>query len=482
MRTRDLALNIHDSSGATLVERIARALEKAIRDGRLRAGDGLPGSRSLAEALGVGRNTVLAAIDLLIAEGWLVTEPWRGTFVAPSAPVDAAPAHPTAPAGLGFELPSARSHLSTGLAGLLDLADGWADSSLAPKEELGKAYQRALRLHGDRLLTAGDLHGNPLLRESLAAWVSERHGVAVGPERILVTRGGRSGVRLIAEALLKPGDRVGVEEPGNRALWEILRRHREVELCPLKVDAQGVLPESLEEALRGGPLRLMVLTPRCQFPTGAVLARDRAQRVLELAAAHRIAIFEDDSDAEFQYREPRNLPLLAQDGTGQVIFGVSLARLMAPGIRMGFLVVPAALGAHLARLRPGLETQGDRVAEWAFADLVRDGDFGRHLRRARKAFQARRDHLGAELHRELSGRLVFRMPEAGLALWLEAGGGVDLAGWIARAKGEGLLLAPPSRFHLDQASPCTRMGFAQVDEAGLTEAVARLKRAMDPGA
>lgn len=482
MRIRELSLNLNDPGGATLTERIARAIEKAVSDGRLIPGTVLPGSRSLAESLGVTRNTVQAALDDLIAEGWLVTEPWRGTFVAPKPPITGkAPQSLISQAksqALGFDLPSRFSTLSTGIVDVINLADGLADSSLAPMNAMGKAYQRALKTHGDRLLGQGEPQGNILLREMIAAWVSDRHGLKVGPERVMITRGSRSGFRLICDSLLKPGDNVAVEEPGNRTIWGILSRGRKVDLHSLKVDAQGVVPESLENALEKGPIRMLYLTPRRQFPTGAVMGPERAQCLLALAAKHRIAIFEDDSDSEIQFGEQRALPLLARDNTGQVIFGASLSRLVAPGTSLGYLVVPVAMASNLARARRDLETQGDRVSEWAFADLMRDEELARHLRRSRKVYEARRDHLCGLLRQELGEYLDFEVPSGGMALWLKGCNGVDLDAWTNHAKDCGLILKPPSHFYLDEPSSRTRMGFTQVDEAGLTEAVQRLKQAL----
>jgi GntR family transcriptional regulator/MocR family aminotransferase len=271
---------------------------------------------------------------------------------------------------------------------------------------------------------------------------------------------------------------VAVEEPGNRTLWEALTRSRKVELCPLKVDSHGVVVESLEEILKRKTVRMVFVSPRCQFPTGVVMSPDRARRLLELTAEHRIAIYEDDSDAEIQFTDQRSLPLLAKDTTGQVIFGASLSALMAPGTRLGYLVVPATLAAHLERVRKSLEAQGDRVSEWAFADFIRDEELARHLRRVRKVYEARRDHLCGLLREELGNELEFEVPNGGMALWLKSRGGIDMESWVNAALGCGLQLKRPRYFYLGEASSVTRMGFTQVDETVLNQAVERFKQAL----
>jgi GntR family transcriptional regulator/MocR family aminotransferase len=481
MRQRDLGLRLDPGGGGTLVQRIVQAVEAAILEGRLPPGRALPGSRGLAASLGVTRNTVIAALQQLEAEGWLVAEPNRGTFVADRPPLPGghhrAPG-PKASASPGFDLPSRLSPLSAGLLGAINLADGLPDPRLAPTEALAKAYPRALRRHGEELLQYGEPMGNRLLRDSLAAWLTERHGIPVPAGRILVTRGSRSALSLLGAALLRPGDRVAVEEPGNRGAWDVLGQGGRVELCPLPVDGEGLCPGPLQNLLESTSLRALYLTPRRQHPTTAAMGPARAQAILELAAAHRVAILEDDYDGAFQYREPRTLPLLAQDGTGQVIHLASLSRLLAPGLRLGFIVAPEGLAERLGRVRQTLEWQGDRVQEWALADLIRDGELSRHLRRVARVYAARRDHLAGLLRREFPETLAFDLPEGGLALWLRVRGNLDPEAWVLAAKARGLLLHPPRHFFSGPPGPFLRMGFAQADEAELAEAVGRMKDAL----
>jgi GntR family transcriptional regulator/MocR family aminotransferase len=363
--------------------------------------------------------------------------------------------------------------------GVLDLREGTADSRLAPLELLGQAYRRALTRHGGKLLGEGEPQGNQLLREVLAEWIAERHGVLVEPGQVLVTGGARMALQVACAALLRPGAVVGVEEPGNRAAWEIIRRTGQARLRPLPVDEHGLVPDGLEQALREEPLRMVYTTPRRQNPTGSVLPTDRAARLLELAAVHRVAVFEDDSEGEIHFGDPAPVPLLARDSTGQVVFAGSLARILAPGANLGFLVAPAPLLSPLARIRRDLAGRGDRVLEWALADFIRDGELARHLRRVRRTYAERRDLLADLLRLELGGHLSFSLPDGGLALWLRAEGGLGLEGLVGAARREGLLLHPPGRFFLGEAWPCTRMAFAQADPDGLREAVRRLKAARD---
>jgi GntR family transcriptional regulator / MocR family aminotransferase len=482
MRARDLSLVLAEAPGATLSQRIALTLQKAILEGRLPSGTALPGTRVLSDMLDANRGTVILALQELEAQGWLITQPNCGTFVAEELPSGARPQGSSASLvepRLGFDLPSLFQPVSTTLAGGLLLEDGASDPRLAPAEELAKGYQRALRRNGPSLLEDRDPLGTSLLRESIAAWISERHGIRVGPDRILVTRGSRGALALLASSLFKEGSPTAVENPGNRSAWDILRQVAKLDLRPVSVDAEGIVPSALEDLLKRERIRLLYLTPRRQFPTTVSLPPERKVEVLRLASEFRVAILEDDYDGEFHYGDPRPEPLLAMDHSGQVIHIGSLSRLLAPGLKLGYLVLPKPLVPFLARIRGTLGEQSDPVLEWAVADLIRDGDLARHVRKMRKVYAARRDHLVGLLQERFRERLEVEAPRGGMSLWIRGREGVDLAAWVQAARGTGLKLNPPAHFYMGKAQAAFRMGFAQANEAELTDAVDRLESAFE---
>lgn len=477
LRPEPVRLVLEEAPGATLVQRVEQTVIKAILEGRLRPGAALPGSRALAEMLGVNRHTVIPALEDLVGQGWLMTEPSRGTFVAPELPSQARPEPAARETGVGFDLPSFLLPASLPEPSVLSLADGTPDPRIAPVQELSRAYQRALRHHAPALLQGHDPLGNPLLREAVAAWVGERHGLALSPDRILITRGTRAALAMLVATLFRKQGLVAVESPGNRAAWEILQASGHLSLRALPVDGEGLCTGPLEDLLAQEAVRLLLLTPRRQFPTGVSLPAPRAEAILQLAAAHRVAVIEDDYDGEFWYDEPRPDSLLSRDRTGQVIHLGSLSRLLSPGLRLGYLVVPAALSPLLARIKRAQDL-GDVTTERAVADLIRDGELSAHLRRARRVYEARRDLLCAGLREALGAELEIRPPSGGLALWLKVRPGTDVAAWLRRARERGLRLHPPEHFHLGPAEPAFRMGFSQASEEELEAAVARLKAAL----
>ncbi len=483
MRLRDLAISLDPGARESLQLQITRALGLAIRNGRIKPGMALPGSRHLAEELGVHRNTVLAALRELEAEGWIETRPGSGTFVSgtlpdltPHAWGDGGEPAQAPPSDPGYDIPSALSPLTEPFHALMDLSEGLADARLAPSEAMGRAYQRAIRLHGEELLQYGEPQGNALLRRALSEMLSERRGLVADPEQILVTRGSRMALDLMSLSLFKQGGVIAVEDPGNRAAWETLQQSGDVLLKPIPVDEEGLDLDALEALLEHQRVDLVYLTPQHQNPTTVMLSPQRRMRLLELAQRYRMAVLEDDYDFEYQYDGRSMLPLASGDPTGQVIYMGSLSKLIAPGVRLGFLVAPKGLVDRLTRVRMRMDWQGDRVLEWAVADLFRDGDMARHVRKVRKAYEERRDHLAARLRDDLGEALEFRMPEGGLGLWATARPGLDLDAWLLRCKQQSLIIKPSTFYAFDRRPlNSTRLAFSQFEPGQLDTAVRRMK-------
>ena len=323
---------------------VARALIREIERGRMGPGDRLPGSRTLARELGVSRNTVLAAFDELIAQGWVESRPASGTFVGATAgqgrSIRGGTQKPPASVDhVGYSLGRVRGlppvPARGGRVGT-DLSVGVPDGRLVPVDLLARAYRRVLRARGAALLGYGDPRGDPLLRTELARHLSLTRGVVVGEENILVTRGSQMGLALLASLLLRPGDRVAVERYGYRPAWDAIRRTG-AELVPISVDRHGIL---IDELVSHERIRAVYLTPHHQFPTMALLSPDRRAALLRWARAERVAIIEDDYDHEFHYRGQPVTPLIVGDRSGVVAYVGSLSKVLAPALRIGFLVGP----------------------------------------------------------------------------------------------------------------------------------------------
>ena len=471
--------------------RIAHALVAAIRRGRLRPGDPLPGSRRLAADLGVHRNTVLAALSELVSQGWLETSPARATYVARALPLDR---QPHLPAGdgrgraadrAGFDLRDAPEEYRPPRLppGTLDLSHGAPDVRLAPMRALGRAYRRAMARGGRRLLGYGDPEGHPALREALAALLRGARGLAAGADDLLVTRGSQMALALVARALLAPGDVVAVERLGYRPAWEAFRAAG-ARLIPIPVDDEGLDVGALAGVVRRIRVRAIYVTPHHQYPTTVTLKAARRLALLALARERRIAVVEDDYDHEFHYDGRPVLPLASADASGAVIYIGTLSKVLAPGLRIGYVVAPRPLIARIAAHRSLLDIQGDLPTEAAVAALLQEGEVERHIARARRIYAARRDILATSLRSTFGDGAEFTLPPGGMALWVRfrlprCRSGAEVERWARRGPAHGVSFYTARRYAFDhRPRPFARFSFAWLNERELPEAVRRMAGAM----
>lgn len=478
------------TSGA-LHLRIADALVAAIRAGRLRAGDPIPGSRALAESLGVHRNTVLRSLTELRAQGWLEATPAKGTFVSTELPqargrAAATPSEPPraaafalrgfTPTAAGQAILAANGDRAPSTRKRIELFGGVPDLVRAPRAELARAYRRSIARARVDALDYGDPRGEPVLREALARMLAESRGLPFDPSRILVTRGSQMALFLAARTVLAPGDVVAVEAWGYRPAWEAFRAVG-AEVRPIPVDDQGLDVAALAALAKTTRLRAVYLTPHHQYPTTVVLAASRRLALLDLARRERFAIFEDDYDHEFHYEGRPVLPLAHADRHGSVVHLGTLSKILAPGLRLGFLVATDDLVARAAELRTFLDRQGDRAVERAIAELLDDGTVQRHARRMRRTYLERRDAMVDAVRAAFGDDARFAIPNGGLALWAEFPG-TDVARWTRDADEAGVAVHPGSRFAFDGApNAFLRLGFGANPPEVLRTAVARLARA-----
>lgn len=459
---------------------IARALTDDIRAGRLPPGARLPGTRSFAQRLGVHRNTVLAAYAELAAEGWIETRPASGTFVSSALPeTDARPTRRGGiPARPGFALRvPAHGDVIDAPPGALVMS-GVPDLRLVPAAELARAYRRAVTRRARAVLGYADPRGAQRLRRALAAMLVSARGLPVGEDDVLITRGSQMALDLCARTLLCPGDVVAVEALGYPPAWQALARSG-ARLVSVPVDAEGIDVVALARLARQRKLRAVYVTPHHQFPTTVTLTPARRLALLELARRRRFAIIEDDYDHELHYEWRPVLPLASADGAGVVVYVGTLSKLLAPGLRLGYLVAPRRVLEHATQCRLYLDRQGDHALEHAVAELIEDGELGRHTRRAHRIYAARRDALVSALGRELGGALSLSVPSGGMSLWARVARGIDVEAWSARARERGVVVFPGKHYAFDRrARPRLRLGYAALDEDEIAEAVRRLAAAL----
>jgi GntR family transcriptional regulator/MocR family aminotransferase len=211
-----------------------------------------------------------------------------------------------------------------------------------------------------------------------------------------------------------------------------------------------------------------------------LLTPARRIALLERARRDRFAIIEDDYDHEFHFEGRPVAPLAAADPGGHVIYLGTLSKILAPGLRLGFVAAAERTIESLARLSATVDRQGDQILEYAVAELIEDGELQRHARKMRRVYESRRDALASALARELPGVVRFQLPPGGITVWARVDDGVDLEAWRERALARGVAFSTAREFALDgKPRPFVRLAYARYDEGELADAVRRIRRALD---
>jgi GntR family transcriptional regulator/MocR family aminotransferase len=471
------------AGASALFVRVAGSIVDDIQRGALRSGDRLPSTRALADRFAVNRNTIVAAYDELVAQGWVVTRGPSGTFVADEMPERTA-RKPTATiesrgmaARAGFDLPAGPPiRVPLGPAGTrYHLSGGVPDTRLFPSALLSRAYRRALRSRTGRAgLDYGDSAGTPRLREAIAAMLRAHRGIPATASNILITRGSQMAIDLIARLLLGPSTTVAVEEIGYAPAWRAFEQTG-AQLVPIAIDANGLVVDDLPRP----PPRCVYVTPHHQYPTTVLMSPARRLALLARARTDRFAILEDDYDHEFHFDGRPVAPLAASDRHGSVLYVGTLSKILAPGLRLGYLAAPERVVDALARLRHAMDRQGDQILEHAVAELIEDGELVRHARKMRRIYEARRDALVTALRRDLGSVLSFDIPAGGITLWARVADDIDLERWRTRALAQGVAFTSARDLAVDgRPRPFVRIAYARYDEPELADAVRRMRRAL----
>lgn len=366
---------------------------------------------------------------------------------------------------------------------MISFAGGLPAPELFPAEEISAASEQAIAEAPLAALQYGPTEGFAPLRELIAGWL-RRLDVAVHPEQLLVTAGSQQGLDMIGRLLIDPGAPVAVEEPtylGALQAWQTCRPH----YLTLPVDDDGLDVAALERMLASGVRpRFLYLVSCFQNPTGVTLAPARRVRLVELAARYDLAIIEDDPYGELFYEGGRTTPLAALDiamhgELRHVVYLGTLSKLLAPGLRVGWMAAPRPLYERLVMLKQGMDLHTGSTAQALAYYACRDGLLDRHIPRLRAVYGARRDAMLAALARELPAGVRWTRPTGGMFLWLTLPEGQNAQVLLGRALERKVAFVPGQPFHPGGGGATTmRLNFSHSAPAQLAEGVSRLAAAM----
>lgn len=472
-----LALPPLDRAAAEPLQRqLYLGFRAAILDGRLPAGTRLPSTRALAAHLKLGRNTVLAAFELLFAEGFVAARPGSGTVVenvpraAPSPTRSDRPLSRRMAQLMDIEAPRGRGWGAT-------LAPGTPDLAHFPFAEWSRLLARRWRRPGRDLLVPGNAAGHPPLRQAIAEWLGRTRAVRCTAEQVMIVSGSQQALDLAARVLLDPGGVAMVEDPGYGGLKGVLRAAGAT-VAAVPVDEQG-FDVALGERL-WPEARLVAVTPSHQFPTGVTMPLSRRLALIDWAERRQGWIIEDDYDGEFRHSGPPLAALQGLDAAQRTIHLGTFSKSMFPGLRLGWMVLPEDLVGPFTAARRLADMAPPSLTQAAMADFMTEGLFARHMKRMRALYSARRQAFAQACARHLAGAGQLAAGEAGLhsVLWLPDG--TDDRAAAAKAAAAGLAIPPLAEFRLHPGQPGLVLGWGNLAEERMDAVVARLAAALRP--
>jgi 2-aminoadipate transaminase len=369
-----------------------------------------------------------------------------------------------------------------GTADIISMAAGLPAPELFPLEALSAAFARAFRDDGPSCLQYGSPRGLPALRVLVCQQLAAR-GVVATPDEVMITTGSSQALDLLGRVLLDAGDTVAVEAPtfpGALDAW----RSRSPRFLTVPLDDDGLVVEALEEALRTAPEppQFLYTLPTFQNPAGVCLSAHRRVDLLELSAKHNLLIVEDDPYFDLWYDQPSPPPIRAlMDARKHVIYVGSFSKILAPGLRLGYVVADRAVMKHLLRAKAAADLHSVGIVQSALLALYTSGDFDALAHRAlvRDLYRARRDAVCAALEVHVQGGATWRRPRGGFFVWLELAGGVRADSLMPRAKTAGMSFLSGRAFYpYAGGEHALRLSFSPSSPPRLISGVQRLAQAI----
>ncbi len=487
-----LPLHLQPESHVPLYVQLRDQLRALVHAGDLRPGDRIPASRELATMLGVHRTTVANAYAELESEGLIQGHVGRGTFIqgngnglkiTPPAPPVMNGGH-----GIRWELLFADERGEEALSRLtaqspddaLSFVMARPAQEFFPIDELQICVNTVLRREATAVLNLGPSDGYPPLKEALLDML-RREGITAKDENLLITDGCQQSLDLISKAFVRPGDSVILENPTYPGAVAIFNGARARCLgVPVRFHAEpgtalGIDLEALEATLAANRVKLIVLTPDFQNPTGTSMPLASRRKVLELAGRHQVPVVEDHIYGRLHARD-EGVPSLKQLDRSDVVIHIdSFAKVAFPGLRVGWIVAPAAAIERLRSVKQTTDLHTDQLAQASLAEFVRRGMFTKHVTKMRKIYASRLVALDEALRKHMPEGTRWTRPEGGMCLWLELPPGFDANELLMHVRERGVLFAPGRYFYVQGPLPNTlRLGFAALDEKKIARGVATL--------
>jgi GntR family transcriptional regulator/MocR family aminotransferase len=481
-------VTIDRSCGTPLYRQIYEGYRDAIAERRLRSGQRLPSTRSLAAELGISRLAVLNGFEQLLAEGYFESRTGSGTFVARALPDEVLRPRRNA-LGLPRPSPPASRRVASRVESVRRRAHrpwwtGRGAFSIAepPVDRFpSKIWSSLVARHSRRrdvlFRPDGGVLGLSSLREAVAGYLRTARAVRCEADQVMISGGSQPALDLAARVLLDDGAVAWVEEPGYFGIRKVLALAG-VRAVPVPVDEEGIdVAAGIALAPRA---RAAFVTPSHQFPLGVTMSASRRLQLLDWARGAGAWIVEDDYDSEYRFGKLPIASLQGLDRDDRVVYVGTFTKILFPALRIGYLVLPRDLVSDFADVRSATAFFQPTLPQAVLADFIRDEHFSRHIRRMRIVCGERRAALVEELRRELGSELEILGDEAGMYLTAALTRRVDDRAIAGRAAEKGLWVAPLSEAYAGEARRAGLiLGYGGSDLGQIRAGVAALRRILE---
>lgn len=488
LHMQNIPLHLQPKSDIPLYAQLRDQMRALVASGELRPGDRIPASRELADQLKIHRTTVATAYAELEAEGLIEGYVGKGTYISGKNGAREFTPAPRQPGGpLRWESLFADERAGDGLSRLMPQV---SDDTIAfisakpseisfPVEDVRKCANAVLKREGRAILQLGSSDGYEPLREVLLANL-RAEGIAAQEGNLLVTDGCQQSLDLLAKAFLRPGDAVIVENPTYPGVLSVLSQAR-VRCLPAPVETKsgrltlGLNVSAVQAALEQNRVKLIVVTPDFQNPTGTTLGAAERKKLLEVAAYFQVPIVEDHIYARLRLRGTPMPSLKAVDRHGIVIQIDSFSKMAFPGLRVGWCVGPERVIERLRQLKQVSDLHTDQLSQATLAEFVKTGMLEKHTKRMIHVYARRLEALEKAMERHLPAGIEWTRPEGGMSVWITLPAGLDAAELLIHAREKGVLFVPGRYFFVGSPLPNTlRLGFAGVEEKDISRGILTL--------
>lgn len=442
---------------------IADSIIEFIKNGKLKTGQPMPSTRQVAAELGINRNTIVRAFDILSAEEWIISKERRRTSVSDKIRISP----------LIERTKQVKQPIDADRKKHIFFDDGLPDTSCAPMEELARAYRRIFNRKARwQVMNLASEFGDDKFRDMISNMLNQNRSMNTSLPEICITRGSQMALFLTAHCLLKKGDIILVENPGFKPAWKTFE-HAGAKILPVSVDDEGIDVEEVESILKKKDIKGIYVTPHHQYPTTVTLSLARRLKLIELSNQYGFTIIEDDYDNAFHFSQRPIIPMSSYDNmskTNYVYIG-TLSKLIAPAIRVGYIAANPNFIEKIGQLRKIIDIQGDAIMEQSIMELIADGAIRRHQKRMLGYYEQKRDFFASLLDDYLENKVTYKKPDGGLAFWIQPIKGIDLFQVQKQANLKSINFYTPDRFSLGGPILGVRLGYASLSEADLEKGI-----------